>query len=559
MPPSPAGAGDHRERADRGPQRTLDMLRRLKALGVAIAMDDFGTGYSSLSYLQAFPFDKIKIDKSFVDKIGSRQQAAAIVTAVLGLGRSLDIPVLAEGVENEEQRSFLDNEACAQAQGYLFGRPAPLADIRHLVYAAEKVKVTETCSPGRGGRNPLAGQGGLTLSPSLAASHASDGGTRCPGAWHSGGSRSWPLRQRPRASSPREGLPKSLTPIAFMAGSLSSSLSASRAWTSSSAPSPTMRSKRSSMRRCNVARSTSTTKAAASSTETGGGAGGAALPLVERQTGHLENFKRPQHALRIARAEAAVGLLIAFREQRMEGGDTVALQALGPALANIERNIRNCGKAFRQRLEIRGRCRRRRSAMHLRLGLRAIPARPPRARLRRNSAPSAAHGRRADRRAVLVGFARTRGENAEAVIALHRVGIDDPRGAAVARRRLGERQRSGRLAARGRPGYQHDPRRSDCVQRKFHAASPIAHRRRCEGVRRKRPRCHAARARCHVCRVGGAGHGSRRARLDNIFLRGRRSFLRATRQADGRSAIDVNVLPAESGARDCLSPTWTPP
>lgn len=123
-------------------QRTLDMLRRIKALGVAIAMDDFGTGYSSLSTLQAFPFDKLKIDKSFVDKIGSRQQAAVIVTAVLGLGRSLDIPVLAEGVENEEQRSFLDNEACAQAQGYLFGKPAPLADIRHLVYASPETKVT---------------------------------------------------------------------------------------------------------------------------------------------------------------------------------------------------------------------------------------------------------------------------------------------------------------------------------------------------------------------------------------------------------------------------------
>ena len=118
-------------------QRTLDMLRRIKALGVAIAMDDFGTGYSSLSTLQAFPFDKLKIDKSFVDKIGSRQQATVIVTAVLGLGRSLDIPVLAEGVENEAQRSFLDSEACAQAQGYLFGRPVPLSEIRHLVFGDE--------------------------------------------------------------------------------------------------------------------------------------------------------------------------------------------------------------------------------------------------------------------------------------------------------------------------------------------------------------------------------------------------------------------------------------
>jgi diguanylate cyclase (GGDEF)-like protein len=117
-------------------QRALDTLRRIKALGVAIAMDDFGTGYSSLSTLQAFPFDKLKIDKSFVDKIGSRQQATVIVTAVLGLGRSLDIPVLAEGVETELQRKFLDGESCQQAQGYLFGKPAPLEGIRHIVFGS---------------------------------------------------------------------------------------------------------------------------------------------------------------------------------------------------------------------------------------------------------------------------------------------------------------------------------------------------------------------------------------------------------------------------------------
>jgi diguanylate cyclase (GGDEF)-like protein len=122
-------------------QRTLDMLRRIKALGVSIAMDDFGTGYSSLSTLQAFPFDKLKIDKSFVDKIGARQQATVIVTAVLGLGRSLDIPVLAEGVESEEQRDFLSSEACAQAQGFLYGRPAPLSEIMHLVYSSPDEEV----------------------------------------------------------------------------------------------------------------------------------------------------------------------------------------------------------------------------------------------------------------------------------------------------------------------------------------------------------------------------------------------------------------------------------
>lgn len=107
-------------------QRALDNLRRLKALGVRIAMDDFGTGFSSLSTLQSFPFDKIKIDKSFVEQIHRHDRATAIVRAVLGLGRSLDIPVTAEGVETAEQLEFLRGEACAEVQGYAIGRPAPL-------------------------------------------------------------------------------------------------------------------------------------------------------------------------------------------------------------------------------------------------------------------------------------------------------------------------------------------------------------------------------------------------------------------------------------------------
>lgn len=109
-------------------QRALDNLRRLKALGVRIAMDDFGTGFSSLSTLQSFPFDKIKIDKSFVENIHRHDRATAIVKAVLGLGRSLDIPVTAEGVETLEQLEFLRGEACAEVQGYAIGRPAPLDD-----------------------------------------------------------------------------------------------------------------------------------------------------------------------------------------------------------------------------------------------------------------------------------------------------------------------------------------------------------------------------------------------------------------------------------------------
>lgn len=110
-------------------QRALDTLRRIKALGVRIAMDDFGTGFSSLSTLQSFPFDKLKIDKSFVGSIHRDDRSTAIVKAVLGLGRSLDIPVTAEGVETQAQLEFLRAELCAQVQGWLIGRPTPVENI----------------------------------------------------------------------------------------------------------------------------------------------------------------------------------------------------------------------------------------------------------------------------------------------------------------------------------------------------------------------------------------------------------------------------------------------
>jgi len=113
--------------------RALSILRRLKALGVRIAMDDFGTGYSSLSYLQSFPFDKIKIDQSFVSNLDRSPQSAAIIRAVIGLGRGLDLPVIAEGVETAEQLAFLTDEACNEVQGYLVGRPLPIADYAELV------------------------------------------------------------------------------------------------------------------------------------------------------------------------------------------------------------------------------------------------------------------------------------------------------------------------------------------------------------------------------------------------------------------------------------------
>jgi diguanylate cyclase (GGDEF)-like protein/PAS domain S-box-containing protein len=122
--------------------RGVAILRRLKLLGVHIAMDDFGTGYSSLSNLQAFPFDRIKIDRSFIASLHSNHQSTTIVRAVIGLGRGLDLPVIAEGVETNEQLDFLTSEACAEMQGYLVGKPQPIAAYAEAVGrepAAEKV------------------------------------------------------------------------------------------------------------------------------------------------------------------------------------------------------------------------------------------------------------------------------------------------------------------------------------------------------------------------------------------------------------------------------------
>lgn len=110
-------------------ERALHMLHQIKALGVEIALDDFGTGYSSLDTLRTFPFDRIKLDRAFISEIESSPQARAIVRAVLALGKSLDISVLAEGVETQGQLSLLSNEGCDEAQGYLLGRPAPLDDL----------------------------------------------------------------------------------------------------------------------------------------------------------------------------------------------------------------------------------------------------------------------------------------------------------------------------------------------------------------------------------------------------------------------------------------------
>jgi diguanylate cyclase (GGDEF)-like protein/PAS domain S-box-containing protein len=113
--------------------RGLALLRRLKALGVRISMDDFGSGYSSLSYLQAFPFDKIKIDRTFVINLGRNPQSAAIVRSVIGLGHGLEMSIVAEGVETQEQLGFLADEGCDAIQGYFIGRPLPIGQYSALV------------------------------------------------------------------------------------------------------------------------------------------------------------------------------------------------------------------------------------------------------------------------------------------------------------------------------------------------------------------------------------------------------------------------------------------
>jgi diguanylate cyclase (GGDEF)-like protein/PAS domain S-box-containing protein len=112
---------------------TRAMLLELRELGVKISLDDFGTGYSSLSYLRSFPFDKIKIDRSFVNELTSSNDSLAIIRAVTGLGKSLGIVTTAEGVETGEQLEMLSREGCTQAQGYLISKPRPIAEVEHML------------------------------------------------------------------------------------------------------------------------------------------------------------------------------------------------------------------------------------------------------------------------------------------------------------------------------------------------------------------------------------------------------------------------------------------
>lgn len=126
----------------RHPERALATLRAIKALGVRIAMDDFGTGYSSLATLRAFPFDKLKVDRSFVRDLREGSESMAIINAILGLGRGLRLPVVVEGVETELQAALLRRCGADEMQGYLLGRPLPIDQFKTITAARRAIRRT---------------------------------------------------------------------------------------------------------------------------------------------------------------------------------------------------------------------------------------------------------------------------------------------------------------------------------------------------------------------------------------------------------------------------------
>ncbi|MEZ5627420.1 MAG: EAL domain-containing protein [Rhodocyclaceae bacterium] len=117
----------------REPEAVAAMLEELRALGVRLSIDDFGTGYSSLAYLSALPIDELKIDRSFLTQVDTRTQSAAIVRAILALAHSLEMTVVAEGVETAGQLDFLKAHQCNAFQGFLFSRPVPAQDFANLL------------------------------------------------------------------------------------------------------------------------------------------------------------------------------------------------------------------------------------------------------------------------------------------------------------------------------------------------------------------------------------------------------------------------------------------
>ncbi len=118
------------------PQETIRVLQILKEMGISISMDDFGTGYSSLSYLTRFPLDSLKIDRAFVTNLPDDAEAVVIARAIVGMAKQLDLHIVAEGVETNEQVTFLHELGCQVGQGYLFSKPIPNSEFKRLISIA---------------------------------------------------------------------------------------------------------------------------------------------------------------------------------------------------------------------------------------------------------------------------------------------------------------------------------------------------------------------------------------------------------------------------------------
>ena len=128
-------------------QANINLLLKIHSLGIRIALDDFGTGYSSLNYLRSFPFDKIKIDRCFVEDVDSREDCRAIIRAVTGLASSLGMVTTAEGVERQNQLSRLKEEGCVQVQGYLFSKAVPATSVAGRIAPVKTISRADPVEP----------------------------------------------------------------------------------------------------------------------------------------------------------------------------------------------------------------------------------------------------------------------------------------------------------------------------------------------------------------------------------------------------------------------------
>ena len=141
------------------PYQSLAILQKLDDMGVKISIDDFGTGYSSLLYLKRLPATELKIDRGFVRDLAPHTEDAAIVSAIVALGRTLNLSIVAEGIETRAQQEFLTGLGCSTLQGYLLGRPMPARELAESIRVAaeEREHVAAAAHPARWSGREIAG------------------------------------------------------------------------------------------------------------------------------------------------------------------------------------------------------------------------------------------------------------------------------------------------------------------------------------------------------------------------------------------------------------------